>query len=162
MYKPLSLRRHLSESIPDLKQNPDKLLVFADEGRIVASGTNSLSFECCYQLTIIITDYAGDTDTLMVSLLTWVGAHQHDLLTNPERRHSGISFEVDFINHETADYSIKLELSERVIVKQTEQGTLNISHPAEPQVVSDYSNPFWKLYSDHSLLAEWTIPDSSI
>lgn len=161
MYKPLSLRRHLSESIPDLRQNPDKLLVFADEGRIVASGTNSLSFECCYQLTLMVTDYAGDTDALMVSLLAWVDVHQRDLLTNPDRRQSGICFEVDFINHETADYSIKLGLSERVIAKQTEQGKLDIIHPDEPQGVPDYSNAFWKLYSGQSLLAEWNIPDSS-
>ena len=139
MYKPLSLRNHLSSAIADLKQNPDKLLVFADEGRIVANGTASLSFECHYQLTIILTDYQGDANTLMVCLLAWVTDHQRDLMTNPERRQSGIRFEVDFINHETADYSIKLDLTERVIVKQT-KGKLEIIHPTEPQATSNYHN----------------------
>lgn len=159
MYKPLSLRKHLSNAIADLKQNPDKLLVFADEGKIIAAGTNSLSFECRYQLTVIITDYSGDADELMVCVLAWVNNHQRDLMTNPERRQSGIGFEVDFINHQTADYSIKLDLSERVVVKQSEHGELKIHHPAEPQATPDYSNPFWPLYAGQSNLAEWVIPE---
>ena len=39
MYKPNSLRKHLTAANPDLKRDPDKLLVFADEGRLIATGT---------------------------------------------------------------------------------------------------------------------------
>ena len=37
MYKPNSLRQHLAAAIPDLQRDPDRLLVFADEGNVVAS-----------------------------------------------------------------------------------------------------------------------------
>ena len=37
MYKPNSLRQHLAAAIPELQRDPDRLLVFADEGNVVAS-----------------------------------------------------------------------------------------------------------------------------
>ena len=43
--KPNSLRQHLAAAIPDLQRDPDRLLVFADEGNVVANATASLSFE---------------------------------------------------------------------------------------------------------------------
>lgn len=90
----------------------------------------------------------------------WI-VQQHTQLTLSElrtkqRRQSGITFEVDFINHEAADYSIKLDLTERVVVKQTEQGTLEITHRSEPQATPEYNNPFWQRYSGQSLLSEFT------
>ena len=158
MYKPASLRSHLTAAIPDLRQNPDKLLVFADEGHTVTAGTGSLSFEYRYQLTIIITDYAGDPDAIMVPLLAWVAVHQQSLLGNPELRNTGISFEVDFNNHETIDLSIKLQLTERVVVKQKEGGKLEITHPAEPQPTPAYNDNFWTLAEGDTLLAQWITP----
>jgi hypothetical protein len=108
MYKPKILRAHLKAAIADLTQNPDKLLVFADEGNTVATGTGSLSFEYRYKLNIIITDYIGDADAIMVALLVWVEVHQRDLLDNADFRKTGIGFDVDFNNHQTIDLSIKL------------------------------------------------------
>jgi hypothetical protein len=108
MYKPKSLRAHLTAVSPELRQNPDKLLVFADSGNTVATGTNSLSFEYRYKLNLIITDYSGEADAIMVPLLAWVALHQRDLLDNAELRKTGIGFDVDFNNHQTIDLSIKL------------------------------------------------------
>jgi len=158
MYKPASLRQHLTNANPDLNQNPDKLLVFADQGNVIASGTNSLSFEYHYRLNIIITDYNGDPDALMVPLLAWVAVNQNELLSNPDLRKTGIRFEVDFNNHETIDLSIALDLTERTIVKQSENGKLQLTHPQEPQTTPEFSHPFWKLYDGENLLAEWVTP----
>jgi hypothetical protein len=158
MYKPASLRAHLTAANPDLKQNPDKLLVFADEGHAVATGTVSLSFEYQYKLNIIITDYAGDADAIMVPLLAWVRVHQLDLIEHPEKRKTGIAFEVDFNNQETVDLSIKLALTERVIVTPGADGRLDVKHLPEPQPTPVYSDQFWTLYQGDSLLAEWYTP----
>jgi hypothetical protein len=158
MYKPKSLRAHLKAAIADLTRNPDKLLIFADEGNTVATGTNSLSFEYRYKLDIIITDYSGDADAIMVALLAWVTIHQRDLLDNAELRKTGIGFNVDFNNHETIDLSIKLALTERVVVKETGAGRLDVRHLAEPQLTPVYSDEFWQAYTDGLLLAEWHTP----
>ena len=157
MYKPDSFKTHLIAANPDLRQNPDKLLVFADEGNVVAIGTGSLSFEYRYKLNIIITDYSGDPDAIMVPLLVWIAIHQNDLLANPELRKTGIGFDVDFNNHETIDLSIKLDLTERVIVKR-DGGRLDIRHPPESQSTPAYTDDFWTLYQGESLLAEWHTP----
>ncbi|WP_442783678.1 phage tail protein [Collimonas fungivorans] len=158
MYKPKSLRAHLKAAIADLTRNPDKLLIFADEGNTVATGTNSLSFEYRYKLDIIITDYSGDADAVMVALLAWIQIHQRDLLDNAELRKTGIGFSVDFNNHETIDLSIKLALTERVVVKETGTGRLDVRHLTEPRHAPVYSDEFWQAYTDGLLLAEWCTP----
>jgi hypothetical protein len=148
----------LKAAIADLTQNPDKLLVFADEGNTVATGTGSLSFEYRYKLNIIITDYCGDADAVMVALLAWVEVHQRDLLDNADLRKTGIGFDVDFNNHQTIDLSIKLALTERVVVKRGSGGRLDVQHPAEPQLTAVYSDQFWQAYAGDSLIAEWHTP----
>lgn len=159
MYKPASLRQHLANANQDLKQNPDKLLVFADQGKIIASGTTSLSFEYHYRLNIIITDYNGDPDAIMVPLLAWVAIHQTELLNNPDLRQTGMQFEVDFNNHKSIDLSVALDLTERTVVKRLDDGKLQLTHPHEPQITPDFQHPFWKLYQGENLLAEWVTPD---
>src|SRR5450830_1973502 len=96
MYKPNSLRKHLLSAIEDLQRNPDKLLVFADEGNVIARATGSLSFEYAYKLNLIITEYPGNADAVMIPLLAWVGIHQIDLIGNDDKRKTGIRFQVDF------------------------------------------------------------------
>ena len=161
MYKPNSLRAHLTEALSDLKRNPDKLLVFADEGNVVASVSASLSFEYRYKLNIIITDYAGDGDAIMVPLLAWLRVHQVELMENPDLRKTGIRFEIDFNNHETVDISIKLDLTERVVVKHGDNGRLDITHVPEPQMTPPFSADFWTLYGGDTLLAEWHTPQAT-
>lgn len=158
MNKHDSLRRHLTVANPDLQQNPDKLVMFADEGHVVATGNGSLSFEYRYKLNLILTDFSGNEDAIMVTLLAWIAVHQSDLLNNPDLRKTGISFEVDFNNHETFDLSIKLDLTERIVVAQGEHGRLDIKSRPESQPTPDYVHPFWTLYDGNSLIAEWNTP----
>lgn len=161
MYKPKSLRDHLEAAIPDLKKNPDKLLVFADEGSVAANGTKSLSFEYRYKLNIIITDYAGESDAVMVPLLAWVHIHQCELVDHPNTSDNGIAFDVDFNNHKTIDLSITLQLTERVVVKKLDGGKLEIKSIPEPQPTPEFDSEFWTLYQGDTLLAEWHTPTST-
>lgn len=158
MYKPASLRKHLAAAVPDLKRNPDKLLIFADEGAIVASATGSLSFEYRYKLNVIVTDYKGDSNAIMVPLLAWTAIHQSDLHSNPEKQKTGISFEVDFNSKETVDLSLTIELTERVIVKRQPGGKLEITTLQEPQPTPDYKADFWTLSQGTEVLAQWYTP----
>lgn len=54
------------------------------DGRIVATGATSLSFEWQYPLSIGVIDFAGHPDQLVVPLLAWLRQHQPELFTNAE------------------------------------------------------------------------------
>lgn len=129
MKKPASLRQFLIDNIPELKRDSDSLLVFVEKGRIASTISKSLAFEYHYTLNIVITDYNADADSLIVPILIWVRTNQYDLLMREEQ--NGINFEAEILNHETADISITLELSERVLVQMV-NGTLVITHVDEP------------------------------
>ncbi|MCI3908852.1 phage tail protein [Pseudomonas viridiflava] len=133
MNKPESLRAHLLSHVPDLMQNPDRLLIFIDSGRVRCTAAASLSFEYGYQLQIILTDFAGHPDTLMLPLLQWVSLNQSELLANLEKSAEGITFEADMIDQSKVDLSITLPLTERVVVKQRADGTHSTHRPPEPQ-----------------------------
>jgi hypothetical protein len=132
MIKPSSLRAAITAAVPDLEANPDKFLVFADAGVIAANGTPSLSFEYRYTLNLILEDFAGDPDLVMIALLGWVHRHQSDLVNNPDKRASAITFEVDQLTNDTFDLSIKLPLTESVRVTMGENGRPIAKHLQEP------------------------------
>lgn len=132
MNKPNSLRDHLLAADPTLAQNPERLLVFIDEGNIRATAAPGLSFEWLYTLNIIITDYAGHPDNIAIPLLAWLRRNQPDLLTNIEKGKDAIGFEADILGNDKVDLSITLPLTERVIVKRLPDDSLEVTHPPEP------------------------------
>ncbi|CAN7192408.1 phage tail protein [Trinickia sp. LjRoot230] len=132
MNKAISLRRALTEAAPSLAVDPDKLLVFIDAGNIVGTGAPSLSFNYVYTLNVIIEDFAGDADTLFVALMAWVRRYQPDILNNDDLRQSAIAFEVDQLTQTTADLSIKLKLTESVVVSVDASGARTVKHVDEP------------------------------
>jgi hypothetical protein len=134
MNKPASLRRALAAAIPSLEAEPDKLAVFLDAGSIVATGTRSLSFEYRYTAHALVMDFAGDADTVFVALVEWARTNQPDLVTNIDERERGITFEVDILNHATADLSIKMALTESVVVSSGPDGSRVIEHVDDSNV----------------------------
>ncbi|MGQ5246686.1 phage tail protein, partial [Xanthomonas arboricola pv. corylina] len=107
MIKPASLRAHLVAALPDLARDADRLLVFIDAGSLVSTFQPGLSFEYQYTLNLILTDYAGHPDSVMLPLLEWVQANQSELLSNTARR-GEIAFEADILANDAVDLSIKL------------------------------------------------------
>ncbi len=138
MMKLTSLRDALTAGVPHLAANPDALHVFVDEGRVVGTGARSLSFEYQYTLTLIVTDYPGSSDTIVVPVLAWLRTNQPDLFANDERRRDGFRFEAEPLNHCTVDLSIKLQLTERVTVKPA-GGGYQVEHHPEP--INDADDP---------------------
>lgn len=127
MNKLEDLRTHLLTWIEELKKSPENLLTFADKGKIVCNSL-TLSFEYQYIANVILTDFAGDTDKVMVVLLAWYQQHQQDKCFS-----TNIEFEADILNNKTVDLSLKLELTERVIVTKNDQGQIvSLIHPPEP------------------------------
>ena len=127
MQKPQSLRAHLVAANPKLKNDPDKLHLFVDTGNALGTATEGHSFAYRYTVTILIMDYEGEVDALMVPLLAWVKVYQPELVANLDKRQTGIKFEVDFNNNKTADISIEMELTEsRIVTKDVNGGS---QHP---------------------------------
>ncbi|SRZ94714.1 Tail completion protein R (GpR) [Shigella sonnei] len=66
MLKPDSLRRALTDAVTVLKTSPEMLRIFVDNGSIASTLATSLSFEKRYTLNVIVTDFTGDFDLLIV------------------------------------------------------------------------------------------------
>ena len=143
MNKPNSLRVALELALPEIKQNPENLLVFIDKGQIVSTQAPNFSFEYHYTLNVILTDYSKHSDTIFIPLLVWVREHQPDLLTG--RADEGMSFEAELLNHDTSDISITLKLTEAVIVT-LEAGKLVARHPEEPKLLDITGPTGWRLF----------------
>ena len=160
MNKPNSLREHLLAAVPELKNNPDRLLIFIDTGSVRCTAVPGLSFEYSYTLQTILTDYAGHPDSVFIPVLEWLRRHQPELLTNLEKGKTAIAFEADVLDESKVDLSIKLPLTERVIVKRQPDESLQVSHPDEPELIEEtFTIPGLRLTTpDGELIAEWGNP----
>ncbi len=76
MNKPQSLRHALNKAVPYVRNNPDKLHLFVDNGSLVATGASSMSWEYRYTLNVVIEDFSGDQNLLMAPVLLWLRDNQ--------------------------------------------------------------------------------------
>lgn len=158
MNKPGSLRSAIAAALPDLQQNPDRLLVFVDDGVVMANAAPGRSFEYIYNLQLILTDFAGHPDEIMVPLLSWVAANQVDLLANPDRRRL-ITFKADLLSHDLVDLEIRLPLTECVVVQPRDGGGYTADHMPEPAPEDYYPGGAWRLYANNEHVANWNSAD---
>lgn len=162
MRKPSELRALLEKSVPELKRNPDRLLVFIDGGIIRSTAVRGLSFQYAYTLNLIVTDFSGDEDAIVVPLIAWLRTNQPDLFMNAKSQEDGIVFEADIINSKAIDLSIKVKLTESVRVdiaaKPNKPGDwlATIEHLAEPPIAGERPDVgHWELMLDGERVAEW-------
>ena len=92
MWKLQSLRKLIESAVPDLKRDPERLIVMATDGAAVSTLAAGLSFEYRYTAAITVLDYTGHTDALFVPILAWARVNQSDVLDNPtsQRRGGGV------------------------------------------------------------------------
>lgn len=133
MLKPDKIREIITLANPYLARDPDKLHIFLDSGRIVAYGANSLSFEYHYTLNVIVQDYPYHANQIFLPLLVYLRTQQPELFENREKAQNLIRFESELLNQNTVDLSIEVDLTERAIVKQSEENKLIVEHVAEPE-----------------------------
>lgn len=157
MNKHESLRAHLLATVAELKHSPNELLIFIDNGKIRCTAAQSLSFEYSFDLQIILTNFAGHPDSVMLPLLGWLSVNQSDLLENLDKVKTGIQFEADIIDTSKVDLSLTLPLTERVIVGKDADGNTTIKHVGEPQRVANYLDPNW-VPGAQGNTSEWFVP----
>ena len=133
MKKPDSLRSHILAAVKELQRDPERMLIFTDKGNVRCTGASGLSFEYVYDLNFILTEYSGELDAVMIPLLDWVRVNQSELIMNLDKSKEAFKFETVILNNNTVDLSLTFPLTERVIVKRKEDGTLDVTFPEEPQ-----------------------------
>ena len=161
MWKLQSLRSLIESAVPELKRDPERLIVMATDGAAVSTLAGGLSFEYRYTAAITVLDYTGHTDALFVPILAWVRVNQSDVLDNPTSQSRGIEFSVDHLNTSAVDIGIRVPLTERAIVKPDPQHAtrFNVTHPKEPCHPGGQCLPeHWELWLQDKKLAEWDIP----
>ncbi|WP_029687029.1 phage tail protein [Tatumella saanichensis] len=131
MNKPQSLRNALNKAVAYVRDNPDKLHLFIDNGSLVATGAASMSWEYRYTLNVIVEDFSGDQNLLMAPVLLWLRANQSDAIHNSELREKLFTFEVDILRNDVCDISLSLQLTERVLVS-TDGSVSNVEAIPEP------------------------------
>ncbi len=126
MKKADSLKALLLASVPALKADPAKLALFVDKGKASTVRSNTLAFQLSYTLTIWIEAYGGDLDGLFVPVLAWISQNQPELIGRPDSE--PFTFESEVLDGDTADVSIEIELTERVLIERRDDGKLRTRH----------------------------------
>lgn len=110
-----SLRGYLDSKVPFLKDNPENLYLFVENGRIISTLEETPSFEYEYTANIIIERYSGDQNVLIAVVNDWLRKNQSDISANPAKRQQDFRFEAVILDNKTAHISIDLNLTERVL-----------------------------------------------
>lgn len=153
MLKPASLRKALFKSVPLLRDNPDMLHMFVDGGVINATLAASLSFENRYTLDIVVTDYTGDINLLIVPVNVWLREHQPDIMTTEEGKKRGFTYVADINSDDSKDVRMSLQLTERTIVKEVDR-RLNVTPLDEPPPPVPVHRPM-EMYVHGELVSKW-------
>lgn len=160
MRKPDTLRALLVRTVPHLHANPDALALFVDEGRVAARAGGSLSFEYRYTLNVVIQDFAGDRNAIVVPLLAWIAQAQPELLAAPDGE--PFTFESELLDAHLCDLSIKVQLTERVAVIQRPSGGYEVNHLAEQSGADIFpgvcDQNLWQLFLHDVLIAQTSDP----
>lgn len=163
MKKLTALRQYLIDAIPGLHRDPDRLLTFVEDGSIEFARGPNLSHGYTYTAQLVLTDYAGEIDAVIIPLLDWLSAYQPDL--DPAQ---AVSFEAEILSNSAVDLALRVQLTERVVARRDcETGRIEAEHrmprfedPACPGVR-------WELLIREDLggdfvpVAEWDAPGGS-
>lgn len=131
MEKPALLRAEIEKHLPELKNNPEKLTLFVQNGR-VSGNKHTLGHEVRYTLALMIDGYTGDTDILNAVIINWARRHQPDLLAPGHVPDNAYRLEADILDNRSCDLLIELALSERITVTANPNGQVTVRHQKPP------------------------------
>lgn len=133
MKKPNQLRQVLQQSHDFFVKNPDNLQIFVEDGKIINTGTENLSFEYKYKLNLIVTDYPDDITKIVLPVMAYLKINQPELFANPTLRDNAILFTPDFNNNNTADLHFEIgPMTEMVVVTHKEANEVTLDYAPEP------------------------------
>lgn len=157
MKKLQSLRAHLLAAVPELKQNPERLLTFVQDGSLRFHRGQHLSHEYHIDAQLVVTDYSGSLDTLMIPLLQWLSHYEPNL--DPEQ---ALRLEAEVLSHHAWDIALTVRLTERVVaLVDCETGSIKAEHRMPEYPIEACPAKHWRLYvqgphdDEYLLKSEW-------
>jgi hypothetical protein len=149
--KPDSLRTWLRRCVPALTADAHRLHVYVEQGTVRAL-PGSLSYEQSYRLILSLEDWGRPVSEVLVPLLAWIERNQPSL-----QRVDGPAFayEADVLDNDLVDLEIRIDLTERVVVKALAGGGWEVQVLAEPEPDPDLADGarLWQLFADGAPLA---------
>lgn len=158
MRKPVDLRRHLTAALPELRRNPERLMMFVMGGTVRATATRALAWQYEYTLRLVLADWAAHADTVVAPLLAWLRVHQNDMLANHDRK--GIRFEAEYLNATSMDLAVDVDLTESVVARPRVDNpqALDLHHLDDRPPLHMPAEERWQLYIAGEKVADWDYP----
>jgi len=141
MKKPASLRAAIEAMNPDLKDNPDKMIVIVRDGRIALRAGPAKGYQYAYRVEIDIIGFTGNSNHIILPVTLWLRENQPDLLLSPQTADKVINFSVDILDAGTSDLSLSVDLTESISVEATEDGYKVNYRPEAPPFDYPLSDP---------------------
>ncbi|SHF00455.1 P2 phage tail completion protein R (GpR) [Modicisalibacter ilicicola DSM 19980] len=160
MKKLTALRNHLLASVPGLANDPDRLLTFVQDGSIQFHRGQHLSHQYQVPAQIVLTDYSGELDAVIIPLLQWLSHYQPDL--DPDE---AVRFEAEILANDRWDLALSVTLTERVVARvDCEAGSIKSDHRMPEFPIEHCPGTDWQLYTQgphddaYQLTSEWQSP----
>lgn len=162
MHKLTLLRSHLLASVPALAEAPERLLTFVDSGTIdyrrAEQSATPYSHQYKTPIRLIVLDWSGDLDPLILPLLAWLAHFEPGLPAEKP-----IEFDAEIISAEKADIELRFLVTERVVAGfDCTTGRVHAEHRVpEYPINADCPQPlreFWGIgpNGEPLLLAAWS------
>lgn len=129
MNKPKSLRAALMAALPELRNEPDRLKLWIENGAVRARGTASHGFALQYPLSVLIEQAKTDIAIVALAITRWLRVNQPDLLAP---NGDSFRFESDILDLTTADILFTIDLTENIAVTPNPDGSWAVEYLAEP------------------------------
>lgn len=154
-----ALRDYIVRCVPFLRENPEKLSVFAKDGQIFCSGNGSLSHQPEYMAHVFVEDWAGDLSSILIPVLHWIRTFSPELMMHGR---GDVKFDAELTSRSTADIKISFKISDSVIVSKTSENAWSVRYPQKRVTpFESTTSEELKLYDkDGQLLVTLTDPGS--
>lgn len=156
------LRQHLLARVPGLARDPDRLLTFVQDGRIQFHRGQHLSHEYTVPAQIILLDYSGELDAVILPLLQWLSRYEPASAGD-----EAVQFEAEILSNHNWDLALSVRLTERVVATvDCDSGQIHVDHRLPAYEIEPCPARDWQLYmrrteveEDYTLIAEWSESD---
>lgn len=130
MRKPASLRSALTAALPEVRNEPDRLMLWVEDGAVRARQTGSLGFAFAYPLSVLLREVTTDIAVIALAVVRWLQVEQPDLLAAGPG--NSFTFESDILDNGSADVLLRIQLVEAVAVDPRDDGGFDVTYCAEP------------------------------
>lgn len=135
MLKPAAIRKLLSDNLPELARDPERLRLWIDGGTVRTRQTASFAFEVRYRLNIVVIDWDHPPIVIFVMLNDWLRRFQPDLVASHAA--DGYRFEADILTNTAMDLSIDIDLTEAITAVRRDDGGWDMQIVEEPPSFDD-------------------------